>query len=266
MNRIRFFLPEKRAGQMISKKNLLSGFLFFLCLLCFCRESFNAVSDEDAGRLLYWSGQGRNAILVFQKRVPGTNDLPKWQCNFFRDNGKISVYPNDCHLLNYTESELTPEIVAMELAYRTYLNSSSEQAQSYRLIAKKMNSPVTNKLLFFYNDLNAHYRSALRALSEYKTALRKKTTTRKQQSGPVFRQSCPYNNSSNTQSTIANLLEESLQDSLKSAVAVKRIQDECDTENNCFLAFCMYLKYRSVIYRIWRLVPNADIHRNPIKI
>lgn len=252
---------------MISGTKFFSGFLFFLCLLCCCGENFNAVSDDDAGRLLYWSGSGRNAILVFQKRVADTNALPKWQCNFFRDNGSISVYPNNCHLLNYTEAELTPEIVAMELAYWTCANANGIHAHSYWLIAAKMNSPVTNKLLFFYNDLNEHYRSALRAIDKYKTAVRAEKANKQKQSTPVFRQTCPKStsntsNSSNAQSSVADLLEESLEDSLKSTVAVKRIQDECDTENNYFLAFCMYLKYRTVILQLRRLVSLPEIQKD----
>ena len=292
---------------MISRKNLLCGFLFSLCLLCCAGESFTAVSDEDAGRLLYWSRSGKSAVLVFRKRVTGVSGMSQWQCDFFRENGSTFVFPKDCWLLNYTEAELTPEIVAMELAYWTCTNAKSVRAVSYRLIAAKMNAPVTNNLLFFYNELNEHCRSALHAISEYKTAVRAKinnqekrsvpsiprsrpykwktrpTTTRprpsnripqssttrscpsNQRSCPSNQSSCPYNNSSNssnTPNTAAALLEDGLLDSMKSAVAVKRIEDEWKkTDKNFFLAFCMYYKYRSVILQLQRLVPNQEIQK-----
>ena len=92
---------------MILKKNLISGFLFFLGVLCCCGERFNALSDEDAGRLLYWSNPRKHVILVFQKRLIRANHPPRWQCAFFRDTDNCAVYPKDCHLLDYKESEIT---------------------------------------------------------------------------------------------------------------------------------------------------------------
>ena len=136
----------------------------------------------------------------------------------------------------------------------------SVRASSYHLIAAKINSPLTNKLLFFYNELNEHLRSAPRAISEYRIALQTKTMKQEQQSCPANRSSCPRN-SSNTQSAVASLLEDTLVDSLKRENAVKRIQDVCTTENNSFLAFCMYLRYRQVILRLQRTVPSRKIQK-----
>ena len=76
------------------------------------------LTDEDAGQLLYYSK--RDVVLVFRKGIRKPTGRSQLECIPFRGDGSIyHVSPRDCTNLNYTESELTPEIAAMELAYWT---------------------------------------------------------------------------------------------------------------------------------------------------
>lgn len=267
INQVRCFLTGRIvvSWKMILGKKRFCGCLIFLCLLCCSGEKFDAVSNEDAGRLLYWSGKGKDAVLVFQKCVTGTEAPSQWECTYFRSNNSITVNPKHCRLLNYTETELTPESAAMELAYWTCVNGNSIQAFCYRKIATKMNSPVTNKLLFFYSDLNEYRRSAYRALADYRTAAtRMQIRDQMQQSSPANRKTS-QNNTLNKQNSVSALVEDRLRDSLKSPVAVKRIQDECDTEKNFFLALCMYIKYRNETLILLRSIANPEIRKEVLE-
>lgn len=250
-------------------KKLSIGVLLVLCSLFCYGEKADALTDDDAGRLVYWPG--KNVILIFQKCDTDANDMVRWRCTSFRGKGSFLVHPGDCSLLNYTAAELTPEVVAMELAY--WAAKNNRRADGFLQIASKMNSPVTNKLLFFYTDLNNHLRSARREIAECAKAVREEKRNRSQLAAQNARnnasgasgQGCPYArnsapNSTASSSSVASLLEDSLKDALKNPAAIKSIQDEAGTENNFFLAFCMYQKYRSGVVQLAREV-SAEVRK-----
>ena len=213
---------------------------------------------DDAGQLLYAEysdGQTiKRDIVVFQKVIcknDGTNLL---ECTPYHGNGSICyVKPKFgvCIKLNYLESELTPEIVAMELAYWNIRSGieAGNFSDGYRKLAEKMNTPVTNLVLSFYKDLEKYNNALKLDIAQYHAAKAKLNDTSDKHA--VFSQrSCSYspqNSSKNNKSgTLDMLFEKGLKDSLKNANAVRVIQNLANNQKNYFLAFCLFSKYWAI--------------------
>lgn len=225
--------------------------LFFLFFRLSGENIF--LTDEDAGLLLYSTykdGQTiKSGVLVFRKVIRENNGSCLLECTPFHGDGSIhQVKPCDCLNLKYTESELTPETVAMELAY--WNSRSGREAKrlsgGYLKLAERMNVPVTNLVISFYKDLDKYGESVKRDIAQYHAAKAgKKEQTKKQP--PSSRNRCPFsmhNPSPGSDSdTLAMVLEKGLKYTLKNTNAIRVIQNLSDNQKNYFLAFCLYSRY-----------------------
>ena len=178
--------------------------IFCIMLLFFSFFRLSAANEfltvDDAGQLLYAEySEGKTIkrdIVVFQKMIcknDGTNLL---ECTPYHGNGSICyVKPKFgvCIKLNYLESELTPELVAMELAYWNIRSGIEAKhfSEGYRKLAEKMNTPVTNLLLAFYKDLEKYNYAIKLDIVQYHAAKAKSNYPSNKQA--AFSQSnCPY--------------------------------------------------------------------------
>jgi len=227
--------------------------LFFSFFWLSAADEFLTV--DDAGQLLYAEySDGKTIkrdIVVFQKAIRENDGAILLECTPYRGNGSICyVKPKlgACTKLNYLESELTPEIVAMELAYWNIKSGfkARKLSDGYRKLAEKMNTPVTNLVLSFYKDLEKFNNAIRLNIAQYRAA-KAKSNARSNKQAASRRSSCPYSpqNSSedNNSGTLDMLLEKGLKGSLKNANAIRVIQNLADNQKNYFLAFCLYSKY-----------------------
>ena len=231
------------------------------CIICllfsFIRLSSadEFLTVDDAGQLLYAEYSDgttiKRDIVVFQKVIYKNNGTNLLECTPYHGNGSICyVKPKFgvCIKLNYLESELTPEIVAMELAYWNIRGGieARKLSDGYRKLAEKMNTPVTNLILSFYKDLEKYNNAIKLDVAQYQAA-KAKSNARSNKQASFRRNSCPYspqNSSKNNNSgTLDMLLEKGLKDSLKNANAIRVIQNLAENQKNYFLAFCLYSKY-----------------------
>ena len=226
-------------------KNFFLGLLFSFCPLLCIAASFEALTDEDAGVLLYY--YNNSSVLVFRKRVADGNDVKLWECTRFRGNDQVlRVRPNSCNILSYTEDELTTGIVAIELAYWTSQNDHNRTTW-YRQIAEKMNDPETNNLLSFYAALKNHVGRIQREIADYQKAV---STARSSAETPA----ASYGSNSQNQTSGSagsagstgsiDVLEEGLRAIVQNSDLVDQFQKIAKDKKNFFLALCMYLRYR----------------------
>ena len=227
------------------KKTLPAVLPLFCSLLCFA-ENFQALSDEDAGQLLYHFQT--DTVYVFRRCVGETR---RWECAPFRGNGSRVLDPVQCRLLDYAEAELTPEAAAVELAYWTS-RKNRFRTECYRQIAEKMNAPATADLLAFYRKLEDHGDDVRRETAKYLAGV---NTARKREKSPADARGKKRGGSSDDSPQDDSSALDMLEAGLTAAVAADEVVDAFKKfvgegeKKNFLLAFCMYLSYRDETLR-----------------
>lgn len=191
---------------------------FFLTLIIplFCSMAAQPedLTEEDAGQLLF--RRRDNAVFVFKKQVQAPNGTIYWECSPFKENGTVRLAPAYCTLLEYLESDLTPEIVEMEFFYNisSLKYTDKVKAAVYINIARKINSPVISNIFSFLSELKKDTQELSKEIDTYRKERyedrkirdedrRRAIRTRLQQSGgafqnPVARRNIPIKGSKMT--------------------------------------------------------------------
>ncbi len=213
-------------------RKYLKKVLFLSLFLCFLPEQYaaepDALSDDDTGQIIFRNKDAE--VFVFRKKLPKGS----WHCTPFKNDGSISLMPENCTVSEFHEDTLTPEAVALSLIYFSGKTTPRNKliAAACRNMTEKINAPATSALLSFDAALEKDLKDIT---TELQIVREKQAVT-------------DANEKSQTDPLVDTVLIQ-----LETSGAFAAINDFLDKDRNFFAAYCLLEKYRNTLNRKIRL-------------
>ena len=204
-------------------------------------ESFDALTDESVGQLLYDASSRK--VLVYQGNTPDN----KWKCILFHGEKEYRVNPKSCILLNGHTANIDPLVISMELAFHGAA-FNEKLFNAYHQISQKTDSPRTNELLSFYSELLSHRNALRKEVGDYHYAV---GAARRGRAG---------GNENDSGDTKLQLLESSIKSLFQYSAPAKHLQN-MSKDKDIFTLFCLYRHYSLIAEQQIRYLSDRELRR-----